>query len=774
MSLKPIIMRNANDTHVVAGTPSANYAGAQQLLTKSAGSGSECRGLIYFPRTFPLGASILTAKMRLYQVGSEAGSHTVELHRITTGWPLSTTNWNNQPTSTATGKATLTKGAAADGTEWEWDVTALMQTVANGGVWGGFKIISTTDDYLSFYSSQSTLKPVLIVEWSDKPNPPTALSPSGNRATSLAKPILRFDFTDVSGDTSLQSVQVQINATNVWTSPTFDSGTVTATEPQLDLSTTAYAGLAAAASTYWRVRVQDGAGLWSDWSLGAQFQRQTKGTLVLDNPASSNRVTNPSFEVDVSNWALYVGVAAPTRVTTTPYAGLGRLSAVGSNTSTMPRVAATIIPAVAGEVWTVSARVRSDGQTPTNAILYVKSTVAGSETGGTTFGPHAPAWAPDVNGWQLVNLTFTIPVGSDGFKIIPGVQTAANYTGTLGVDAVMAEKTATLTLYDDNGRGFVTEPTPPILWTFTGRTQSAWQLFVTPASDVSVILYNTGKIAGTATAHTLPAGILKDDQSYMVHLRVWDTIAREATPNDTPWVYIYRSFIYDYDPTVPGVTALAVSDLSPIPAAYLTWTRSTAPDSFIIRRNGVIVASGLTSGALGTGGTGYAYTDRGAKPNQSVTWTVQAVVNGKTSSVNPNVVGNLKPVGIWLQDPARGLSVQLIGQESGTWNMGELSTAHAPVGSKNSVLITQALRGYEGSVSGEIMDTSVNTVAQKEATLWALKSTPGRTYSLTLADMSIPVVISNVVVAPTPGNEIVKAVSFDFYQQSDLPFVAVL
>ena len=48
--------------------------------------------------------------------------------------------------------------------------------------------------------------------------------------------------------------------------------------------------------------------------------------------AVTNLVTNPSFETNVSGWAAYVGVNAPTQVITTPWSGNARLAAVGNNT----------------------------------------------------------------------------------------------------------------------------------------------------------------------------------------------------------------------------------------------------------------------------------------------------------------------------------------------------------------------------------------------------------------------------------------------------------
>jgi len=157
----------------------------------------------------------------------------------------------------------------------------------------------------------------------------------------------------------------------------------------------------------------------------------------------TNLVTNPNFETDVTGWTAYVGVAAPTRVLTTPFSGVGRLSAVGNNTSTTPRVF-IVVPGVAGDVITYTARVRSDGQAPTGGIAGLSTAPSG-----TALAFVATAWAPDGAGWQLVTATGTLPAGETAFRITPGVQTAANYTGTLGVDAVLAVNGAAAGAYFD-------------------------------------------------------------------------------------------------------------------------------------------------------------------------------------------------------------------------------------------------------------------------------------------------------------------------------------
>jgi type II secretory pathway pseudopilin PulG len=163
-------------------------------------------------------------------------------------------------------------------------------------------------------------------------------------------------------------------------------------------------------------------------------------------PAVTNLVTNPSFETNITGWAAYVGVSAPTQVMTTPWSGSARLSAVGNNTVTTPRVF-YILPVSTGDSVFASARVRSDGQTPTSSFFVIKTRLNGAETG--TVVATSTSWAPDGSGWMLASGNYTVPVNVDALMILPGVVTASNYTGTLGVDAVIATKGSSLANYAD-------------------------------------------------------------------------------------------------------------------------------------------------------------------------------------------------------------------------------------------------------------------------------------------------------------------------------------
>jgi hypothetical protein len=291
------VLTNSLATAVSQGAPTVNLDTTTGLATRTGGVG-DAIAYIYFARPFPLGATILSAELVFYTGGMTSATHTYTFQRLNQSFSSSKVTWNTRPTSLIAGTKTITKtGVLADRTEWRLDIADWMQSIASGGVWYGlkFQISEAVARYVySEINPATAYRPRLEVTWSDAPATPTGLSPSGGRAVGLAKPTVRATYLDVSGATSLQAVQVQINATDVWTSPTFDSGTVLASAPELDLATTAYAGLADGSTTFWRVRFQDASGLWSPWSASTSFKRDDKGALTLTNPPSGTPTVEDS------------------------------------------------------------------------------------------------------------------------------------------------------------------------------------------------------------------------------------------------------------------------------------------------------------------------------------------------------------------------------------------------------------------------------------------------------------------------------------------------
>ena len=175
----------------------------------------------------------------------------------------------------------------------------------------------------------------------------------------------------------------------------------------------------------------------------------------------TNLVLNPSMESNITGWANYTGFAAPTRVTTTPWVGAARLSAVGLGTVTTPRVYTDIIVA-AGDVISVSFRVRSDGQAATGGYLVAKLINGATEI--SSFYGNAVSWTPDGSGWVNTTGTFTVPSGGTGIRLSIGLTSAANYSGTMGIDGVIAVESSNIPTYADGNT---------LRWVWTGTTNNS-------------------------------------------------------------------------------------------------------------------------------------------------------------------------------------------------------------------------------------------------------------------------------------------------------------
>lgn len=291
----PILLKNAVDSYTNQKYPDTNYSNVDRVYVED-NSGSTARyGFIYFG--LPSGlqrATIISAKLRMYSGPTGwSGSSTINIHKIDAPFTATKITHNNKPGAT-TLAATLTKNPAASQL-WEFDITSTIQAVANGTPWYGLRIASS-NNHGYFWSAQAPdqARPTLEIVYTTAPYAPSVLTPTNGQVTSLAKPVLAWDFTDVAGNTTMSSFQLRLfsslalaNANG--TGDVLDE-TVASSVPQRDLSASAYGGLSNGATVWWRVRVQDGAGEWSGWSPVASFTRANKGTLNLTNPPSGTPV----------------------------------------------------------------------------------------------------------------------------------------------------------------------------------------------------------------------------------------------------------------------------------------------------------------------------------------------------------------------------------------------------------------------------------------------------------------------------------------------------
>ena len=283
------------DTYARSSKSSTNYGNASTLKL---GSGYET--YLYFPRTFPLLANVRTAKLRLgLGAALSAGTRTINVQRLAVSWTESKVKWTNRPGVTGSASALTTTVTAKNGMI-ELDVTSLMQAVSSGTATSWFGLRLTSTSAITLWSSEASvaaMRPRLDVEWDDQPNPPAKLSPAGGRVVSVPAPVLRSDFTDVSGDVRCAGVQVRLFTSEAAalanTSPSWDSGQVASSTPDLDLAAAGWAGAAAGVVWWWITRVQDGAGLWSGWSAPASWSYRPLPTVTIAQPSAAT-ISDPT------------------------------------------------------------------------------------------------------------------------------------------------------------------------------------------------------------------------------------------------------------------------------------------------------------------------------------------------------------------------------------------------------------------------------------------------------------------------------------------------
>lgn len=257
------------------------------------GASDEMRAFMWLRCPAIIGDFVPSATLRLTMKTAGPGQ-TFTAERINESWKQGSLDWNNQPSVTSAGSATVTVASVTAGDVVELDVSSIYQSAANGAKFYGVRI--TTDQSTTaqrIYSLDSEFPPSLEITYHKAPQQPTAQVPAG--VVSAAAPVVACDFTDKTGNDDLSKIQVQADPAASETSPAFDSGWVTAESPELDLSTTAFVALSSGASTQWRVRVQNEAGYPSPWSDWVTITYQPLPSLTITNP-SGGAAGSPTFE----------------------------------------------------------------------------------------------------------------------------------------------------------------------------------------------------------------------------------------------------------------------------------------------------------------------------------------------------------------------------------------------------------------------------------------------------------------------------------------------
>lgn len=340
----------------------------------------------------------------------------------------------------------------------------------------------------------------------------------------------------------------------------------------------------------------------------------------------------------------------------------------------------------------------------------------------------------------------------------------------------------TLTMVNPTSGDVLDDPTPPIDWTFTPWLPAAGDSANQDRYAVSIweqkdgvnwtMIDRSGTQAG-ATSRWYPNYQFKatDNRMMRVIVDVYDGRAREAVPNGPIRASQVTLFTFKSDGTIQPVSNLAAKVADPYPGVTLTWYRATQPDEWRVYRDGMLLTQRAGDG-YGSGPSGnYTVTDRYPDPRVPHTWSVRAVVNGKMCP-DETVVATNSPVGTWLCSPDGAHRVCLVNDKGREVTFGEESAVHYLLGSTAAVVITQAQRGYEGKVVGEIRDVPgvAITIPQAKADVLWFKENQEQQAVLLMGDQSMRVSLANINLFRSTAHPGAYSFSADFYQQQDLEY----
>lgn len=581
------------DTTVIRSRASKALSGLSYYETQL----DDAFGYVYFPTPFTQGATIVSATLKLHSYSAPAVSRTIEVRRAASVMNYSRMTFDTKPAVTGA-TASVTKSTSGPGQEWVFDVTAIMQEVSDGALWWGFRVQSLSTSLLQFHSTQSlyeSSRPVLVVEWADEPDKPGDLAPAGGLTVSTDRPVLRFSYSDHGGSTELAGARVQIGDNAAMTLGLWDSGELPVTIPEVDLADTAYPGLPAdGTGRFWRVRVKDAAGLWSDWSDATSMRYVERGLVTILEPTSS---------------------------------------------------------------------------------------------------------------------------------------------------ALM-------------------DPTPVVRWSFTG-VQDQYEVVVQRGDKVRRPVWDSGRITGTETSYTVPDGILRDDKTYTITVRIWDSEDRASTPGFPAYRQHSATFWFDDDLATPAPTSISATPRDAWPYVDVEWTSASTPDAFMLVREGVIVGRWAPAEVQVEPGR-YAFTDRTCPAWVEQRYDVHAIVAEKRS-VAASTNCRSEVIGVWLTSPTT--TVCLTGKDEGSPTLGVRESVHE-VGDR-VIVIRDGLRGHEGDWAGELhSDISLAPgVSAKEwrDRLMGMRRDPTG-IRLHMGPVNVPVSLSQVNVRSTAATELTYRASFTYHQ----------
>lgn len=320
-----------------------------------------------------------------------------------------------------------------------------------------------------------------------------------------------------------------------------------------------------------------------------------------------------------------------------------------------------------------------------------------------------------------------------------------------------------------NPEASFSDPTPPITWTVdVPYVQWAASFRKIRSNGSQKIIEHSGRRTGSPDMWTPAEGAGQDGATYRIYVDVYDSVEREATPGAPIFGNAQLNTTFEPSSTVPAPTALTVESDYPRPEAVLSWRHTQLPDAWRIYRDDVLLAT--MPGVDTRLGATNRHEFRALAPAGEHTWRIRAVVNGKASYGSSATVAT-EFRGTWLFDED-GVAVCIQDDREHDMKYVEVSAIHEPLGSDRVVVVTQALRGLEGTLDGLLtgLKGQDETPELWRKNLLEFKQSPATQRTLVIEDQVIPVIIRNVTVKQAPKRARSWIASFEFYQQGGLPF----
>jgi hypothetical protein len=296
------------------GAPNAGHANRPRLKVADAAFETWLK----MPVPGERGENVILADLSLTVASSAAtGAVTFTLQRAASRVPWSNPTKNALDDVGVVGASvsvTLTDPAPGDVLTFPTaDFAALVQHAVDGKNYG-WRLTSDSADVTRFYGGGTDSGPSFDFAATEAPAEATDLVPNG--VGSVGAPVLQWNPTDLNGGDAQVSLRVQVasvespaeDADGIWTaSLLYDSGEVTDSSPELDLSATAFTPLTDGGECWWQLLWKSESGLWSPVSETAHYVCETKPTWTLTNPTtgevdSAQPVLAGTFSGTLKSW----------------------------------------------------------------------------------------------------------------------------------------------------------------------------------------------------------------------------------------------------------------------------------------------------------------------------------------------------------------------------------------------------------------------------------------------------------------------------------------